>query len=406
MSRLSETQTGKAWISQFDTGDQPDAARLLDALRLMDDADVSNAIRGLLQQLCEERIGPRRRIALYAEREISKRYAFDVVSRTKHGVKRIRAVGSVVPAVKPRRGQTRVGSEGPMAFIVSQAVETWPKSYVNHPGPDRFRGRRPIGAIAIVTDFIGSGTRVSDMLTKFWNVPSVRSWRSRGWIDFFVVAAAGTANGVARVGAHRAEPVVRVAEIVPTLAGGGSARPRWRAIAERYGPPDEPLGYGNTAALVAFSYRMPNNAPAIIRRSFGAWKSLFQGSAPQELWPLFGADQKRRLTEAAAELGLEIAGDLHSGEARVALFLASIQGRFRPGSEVALAEMSGLSVPDVLQLYRSALKQGLLSDQGRLTDAGHKALAASEREMPRRAVVPTETAPYYPKRLRVPRRDI
>ena len=70
---------------------------------------------------------------------------------------------------------------------------------MNHPGPERLRGKTTAGEIVIVTDFLGSGTRVSTMLDKFWAVPTVRSWKSRDMIQFRVVAAAAIPSALSKV---------------------------------------------------------------------------------------------------------------------------------------------------------------------------------------------------------------
>ena len=70
------------------------------------------------------------------------------------------------------QGSSRVGSEGPGAFLLSQATEFAPGIFLNGPGPDRIR-RHQASLIAIVTDFIGSGTRIQLMLDKFMKVPTV-----------------------------------------------------------------------------------------------------------------------------------------------------------------------------------------------------------------------------------------
>jgi hypothetical protein len=208
---------------------------MLDAILLLNEEQVSAAIRGSLARIAAQQSGFRKRVALYAEREFPEHHAFRVKALPdSKGIVRQRAVGRSGPAaVRPVRGSTRVGSEGYVAFIISQAVKAWPKIYANHPGPDRVRSKRsPIGTLAIVTDFIGSGTRVCTMLDKFWNVPSVRAWVSRGWVEFLVVTAAGTNDGIQSVRNHRVSPEVFVHYIAPTLstASDGLTRADWEHL--------------------------------------------------------------------------------------------------------------------------------------------------------------------------------
>jgi hypothetical protein len=135
--QLSATETGKAWLSQFAFPDRPAAASLLDALTLINDEQVATALRSLLADLAEHRSGLRKRVALYAEREIAEATAFRVALVTDDdGRLRRRAIGRHGPsAVRPIRGSTRVGSEGWVAFVISQAVKASPGIFLNHPGP-------------------------------------------------------------------------------------------------------------------------------------------------------------------------------------------------------------------------------------------------------------------------------
>src|SRR6266851_9210725 len=55
------------------------------------------------------------------------------------------------------------------------------------------------------------------MLDKFWAVPTVRSWFSRGWISFKVVAAVGTREGLQAVRNHRVAPEVLVQQVALRL---------------------------------------------------------------------------------------------------------------------------------------------------------------------------------------------
>ena len=53
-----------------------------------------------------------------------------------------------------------------------------------------------VGRIVVVTDFVGSGKRVREMLEAFRAVATLRSWRSYGLIEFHVVAYSGTEVGL------------------------------------------------------------------------------------------------------------------------------------------------------------------------------------------------------------------
>jgi len=397
---------------------------MLNALLLLNEEQVAFAILGLLQGLAAERSGRRRRVALYVEREFPERSAFEVRSiPDAGGIVRRRAVGRAGPAaVKPKRGSPRVGSEGPIAFIISQVVAAWPSIYANQPGPDRIRSaRNPIGALVIVTDFVGSGTRVNTILDKFWNVPSVRAWVSRRWVEFMIVTAAGTSAGMESVRAHRLKPRVLAAHVAPTMFNAEhgfnasdefnpddeKTETRWREMLRAYGPEntgDAREGFGGNAALMEFSYRIPNNTPLLLHKSGGGWHALYTGHAPEDLRLAFGQEApEQRIEHAATAIGVELATRLSVDDAQIVLALSAIRGRWRDGAETAIAEMTGLTVPEIIIIRRRATKAGLLTAHGRVTDAGHTAMRAGTLSERQRPDIPTAVEPYYPTSLRVPR---
>jgi len=104
------------------------------------------------------------------------------------------------------------------------------------------------------------------MLDKFWAVPTVRSWFSRGWISFKVVAAVGTREGLQAVRNHRVAPEVLVQQVALRLqmrvqsgdCGVGPAREH--ELEERYGP---------ASRLTSLSSRTPQLRPPPPR-----WASL------------------------------------------------------------------------------------------------------------------------------------
>ncbi len=386
---------------------------MLDAMLLLNEEQVSSAIRSQLYALAKKRKGRHRRMALYAEREIDSTEMFkSELTSDRTGRMRVRAIGRKGPgAVKPIRGSSRVGSEGLVAFIISQAKEAWPKIFMNHPGPDLIRGKcHPAGSIVIVTDFIGSGSRVRTMLDAFWAVPSVRAWHSRHWVDFKVVAAAGTASGHTNVRRHRMRPQVMMQHVAPTIGAIGSRRPtnRWFSLVDSYGPEAGRgagrQGFENSAALVAFNYRLPNNTPALIHKTSDGWNALYEGPAPEELRPAFGLQTNSEVVATAAEnIGIVLSPNLAVEEAALVLFLSLLRGRWRHGQEIALAERIRMEVPDVIDLYRKALRTNLLSDSGRLTEKGQALLAAGRQRERKRPEVATNEQPYYPLNLRAPR---
>ena len=248
------------------------------------------------------------------------------------------------------------------------------------------------------------------MLDAFWAVPSVRAWVSRKWIDFKVIAAAATVAGVENVKRHRLRPQVLFQHVVPTIGSFPDNRQvgEWLKLIEHYGPEAgrgaSRYGFGGNAALVAFNYRIPNNTPALMHHTYGGWRALYDGAAPADLRSAFGLRERGEVIgQAAKHTGVVISRDLVLEEAALVLILGLIRGRWRAGMEVALAERTGMAVPDVVDIFARARKGGFMNGSGRLTDAGQALLAAGRLSERKRPVVATNPAPYYPLALRTPR---
>nr|WP_152982001.1 hypothetical protein [Prosthecomicrobium hirschii] len=386
---------------------------MLDALMLLNEDQVSIAIRSTLDRICRGYRHRNKRIALYAEREFQESEIFpSILTPDRYGVLRRRAVGSTGPsAVKPLRNSPRVGSEGFIAFLASQQKDAWPKIFKNHPGPDRLRAKSaPAGEIIILTDFIGSGNRIRSMLDKFWSVPSIKSWVSRKLITFRVVSAAATDSGLKNVRHHRLRPEVISEWIAPVVYSSSSQNVKieWCQLIENYGPPNGRgcgrYGFGGEAALIAFSYRIPNNTPNILHQSEGAWHALYEGPAPTALSALFGIRPMSQILQLAASAnGIKLEPSLLEYEKNMIIILSLLRGRMYTGSEIELAEKCGIPVPIIFDILREASKRGFITSNGRLTDDGYKFLRAGTICDRKKPIVATRQESYYPKSLRVPR---
>lgn len=415
--KLSASQTGLAWLKQFKT--PPDiaaASALLDALLLLNDTDIADAIRDGIDQVTARRGFGRRTVALYAEREFDGKvvYSSELTPDAK-GVLRQRAKKYVGGPVKPTRGKSRVGSEGSVAYLISQMVEKPRSQLKNHPAPKNIRAKSsPVGAIAIVTDMIGSGDRITKMLDKFWNVPSVKSWVSARFVKFYVVAAAGTAQGIAKVQSHRLVSEVIVEHVVPTIGNwrNRAVAKEWMRIINSCGPEKgrggvDRAGYENGAALVALASRIPNNTPAMLHQSVTGkdeWFALYDGPIPEDLRPAFRVlDPSEQVVASASNLGVSLAPKLAVEDATLVLILSTPWSVRQRRETVLLAEITGLPHSEVEDALAQALALGLLDARYRLTDAGQQFLDDGRRQEKRRPTIATEQEPYYPYQVRIPR---
>lgn len=385
---------------------------MLNAMVLFDSEVVAAAQRdGLvsLQARVPGRPFTKCRIGLYAEREFAGDRIFTdqpVVGR--RGKPAERSTGPVrVTPIAPRRGSSRVGSEGPTANVIAQVVKGKQRSFTNHPGPNLIRTTK-VGVICIVTDFIGSGTRVNKMLDLFWKSPSVRAWWRLKWIRFAIVTACGTQRGIREVERHRVKPEVISGSTVPSVSDfEADLVVRWTDLMERYGPPsatvEDRSGYKGSAALVAFTYGLPNNTPLLLHGSGGGWRALYQGAVPSDSRPAFHPLTDDERTENAIErVGLDLDMSLGADFAIMFLVLSQIRGKWRHGAEEEIGQRTGLSPAQVQTAIALAQVKALLAGDGHLTEAGQAAIGGLRKPW-RRPDIPTEQKPYYPWELRDPR---
>jgi hypothetical protein len=222
-----------------------------------------------------------------------------------------------------------------------------------------------------------------------------------------VITAAATSAGLEHVRNHHLRPQVLVEYVAPTLHRGHNRSERL-ALLRNYGPSEGRgsgrEGFGDTAALIAFSYRIPNNTPALIHQNGRDWRALYTVPAPNDLRAAFGiAAPEEQLERAASAIGVSLSADLPLLDAKIILVLSSIRGRWRPKSETALAEVTGFPEPELAAIRYRAIKAGLLDVNGRLTDDGQRAVAAGTERERKRPDIPSAAAPYYPQELRIPR---
>jgi hypothetical protein len=72
----------------------------------------------------------------------------------------------------------------------------------------------------------------------------------------------------------------------------------------------------------------------------------------------------------------------------------------------SIASVTTLSRSEVGRILNKALAEGLMTEQGRLTDAGQGFISASRRDERHRPTVATRAEPYYPLGLRIPGRQV
>jgi hypothetical protein len=378
-------------------------------MTLVSHSEFLERLRALVIQRAEDVNGP---IALYAEREIRKDRG--TPNRLFKEDRNRRAHGDGPEPVKPTKSyDPDVGSEGIIAWMITELCREQPTRFLNHPGPDRLRRKRA-RAFFLLTDFIGSGGRALAYLEAAWRVASVRSWWSLNIFGFHVVSYSGTAAGLALVAKHHSKPSIRYVIPCPTIDSefDGHLQHRICDLCRRYDPVDhdpvEALGYKGGGALIAFAHSCPNNAPRILHKKDRRWRPLFPGRVTAMSRGFFGdrrddaslLDRLMRLRERHLATGKWLPQTSREGRAMILLLAALRRG---PRLDEALARKTGFTIPEVSALLDRALDWGWVAPNRRLTDAGLGQLIQARKLQHLSYTLPVEPdKPYYPGSLRAP----
>lgn len=408
MASLSGTPTGQAWLQNFDTSDRITATTLVDALMLVSANEFESKVVRMLSDIESVAAQKNERIALYAEREMPINEYFEVPAffpETEFG----RATGPGIQPVVADPQRQSVGSEGIVAALISKFCAAHRSTTLSHPGPDDLREGR-VRKIVLVTDFIGSGERMSRMLDALWKVATIRSWMSYKLISFEVVCYSATEWGLSRVRLHSTAPKIRTFAACPTLheAFKGTQLKEVEALCFKYPKKSRDwLGFRDTGSLIAFSHGIPNNAPAIFHSSRGGWRPLFIGRSTQLTDLNIAADTAADIEERSqALLGVRNARHVlstASGEQWTYTMMVLLTIRGGCTSPMTISARTRVPLSRVEEVLALAMKAGWLSPSMRLTLMGRREMRsllrwggdASELAFPNSDV-------YFPKQLRAP----
>lgn len=406
--RISESEKGQAWLGQFRPEHVPVATRLLDSLLFVRTTEFRSWIADEITR--QAQIG---RLALYGEREFNPNARFFPDLQPGKVKRAVGAKGP--PLVKPTRGSPYVGSEGIVAQLLSELARRKDISALLTPGPDRLRpikSRGPTHRLAIVTDIIGSGTRIYRMLDAMWRTETVRSWYShdRLPLEVLVIAYATSPGGQERILGHRLGPQVIVRHVAPTIWDIEPEAAPFKTLCGYYEPRpphDEagPYGYGDAGTLIAFGHGCPNTAPPILWNAGRDWKPLFPERSGVDFdlldRPSQTADFGRRLLalNRPSLADADILARFGSFSREALLLLAAISHGLR--DSVMLASRTGVEVARIESLLFTFRAAGWIATSGAITTQGLAELRAAARLLPTERDIPIDAVSvYFPKSLR------
>jgi hypothetical protein len=378
--KFSQTPFVKSWIDQFAASDRGDAADLLDAMHLVSFNAFLTGLRSLILERAGETVGP---VALYAEREWKKYKgrANRLFKEQKRG-KTLRAIGAgPKPITSPTTINPEIGSEGIVAWLITELCRENPDKFISHPGPDQIRSKR-IRGFFLVTDFVGTGNRASNYLDAAWRVASVKSWHSGKQLIFEVIAYSSTLVGRIKVKNHPLRPRLEVVILSPSIDREfGLRASSIKSLCERYDPLEarstESLGYGGVGALIAFAHGCPNNVPRLLYKTKkgSGWRPLFKQrvTAPSRIH--FENDRSHSDDqEKLRRMGFEKLADspwlsrlTTDGRSLVVLLSALRRGR---RDDESLSYRTGLNLPELRSLIAIAATYGWIDNSRRLTRLG------------------------------------
>ena len=278
LALLSTTHNGKEWLKNFDSSDRETASLLIDSLMLVGASEFSSRINRQLRKIAEQAAEKNQAIALYSEREIKKDKNHEVPAffpNSEEG----RAIGKGIPPVEVDPLKQDVGSEGIVAALITKFCKAHQKTCLSHPGPDDLR-KNKVRRIVIVTDFIGSGNRLYEMLDAFAKVATIQSWISYNLLSFHIVSYSATEFGIESLRRHSLRPEIFVHISCPVIdeVFEGADLGAVKLLCKKYPQKAKsPFGFNSTGSLIAFSHGIPNNAPLILHSSIKGWKPLFEG---------------------------------------------------------------------------------------------------------------------------------
>jgi hypothetical protein len=191
--RLSDTIEGQRWLDNFLPDDRPAAARLLDALRFVSSDEFRAGMKQLMRDVAIQAsaAGP---VAFYPVRPVDDDLAY-------------------AEPFPDRPYGPLDGSEHITANIISEVSKTLKHTgaVIASPKLEVLRDRR-VRTILLIDDNIASGNTLTKYLDKWWENPTIRSWRSYHLIKFVIVTYACSRQGQTVVHRHRLADAIKCVE--------------------------------------------------------------------------------------------------------------------------------------------------------------------------------------------------
>lgn len=387
VQKPSETQRGRAWLSNFAPSDRAAAARLLDSLKFVSGTEFRAAMGDMIADHIDalSQIGP---IALHPVRN-------DKIFRE--------------DPFAGERGLIGAGS----ALIALNITEKIAEAYGPHvslaPKLNELRDGR-VRNIILIDDLIGSGRSVIECVNRWRANPTIRSWYSYRLIEFHLVAYSYCQVGYDNIAQS---DVLKLENFRSHSIADDFSRTGWtpeeeqeiRRICYDYANNwRNAFGVGNAEALIVFDHTVPNNLPRILLqekdKSGNPWKPFFAlGSRrqdPAQAAELAGYSPYTRRPHLTADGSGLVESELDILDRDMATVLRAVESGLTLSRQIQ--QVTYLTDFQIRVLVDRARSLGLVGPRVALTASGFEWLRERRHEV---ADTPEEDpAYYYPVQLR------
>lgn len=417
--RPSQTQRGRAWLTNFAEVERPTAQLLLDSLQIDHPGKVHSGLKSRIEALTPRLQGDTGiLIPVLSVEDINRSPdEADPAHRSSRRAERVRHVaydtfrpGGPIAATP--------GSEAAVGNLIRDMTGDFPGRVSGqwlHPATDldTLHARR-CRLVVLATDYTGSGQQVNQFAAMFTRNARLRSWRSFGWLRIVVVSYA--ASRAARLAIDSYKGIDELFVVVPATSFDDAAwtqeeRRAIETLCHRYTPRrqrSQALGHGGSSGLFFTQTTVPNNLPFILRRRGAGWKPFLEGrTVPTDLAAQLDRYQvpSRNLAELSrAANQARLARAIDSGRLRApADKLVAILALVAQSDQTPAALSHRLALPDeqTIAMLNFLQSVGFVTEDLAITERGHTELRHARRlSRIATATLRGRPDPYYPRTLR------
>jgi hypothetical protein len=402
----SLTELGARWLDQFSAEDKPTAKLLIDSLRIVSENELRVGLVERLRSLGENAPKP---LVLLPVRNL----------RDFDGMKDSERPTAYVDYHPGSALQPLPGSEAIISNILREVIGVRIKTPGLLPPNASLATLRELRCrgLVFVTDYAGSGAQCLESINGVLRHPTLRSWRSFGWIEIHALVFAASNSAARRLRASGRIDHLQIIETAESFTTADWTESQFKAVKElclRYADParkarNEALGYRGSGGLFVMQHGVPNNLPAILLQPHRAgvpWVAPFPGrifpvTLQAELLGYRPRPEMEVVTSVAVDHDLlaALTGKADRAQRPYLLTLAALAGRTQDIEQLAQAlSTTTIRISGVIATLRT---WGLIDVRNHLTDRGWSVLRRL-RMRPRKVLFSLKgnDEPYYPMQLR------